>query len=53
VARPADQVPFSRTNLQVTVNNAPQRINVISPGFQFAALTVLVQGCNFGLEFRY
>jgi hypothetical protein len=53
VARPPDQVSFARTNLQVTVNNTPQSINVISPGFRFSSTDVTVQGCNFGLEFRY
>jgi hypothetical protein len=53
VVRPPDQVSFSRTNLQVTVNGTPQTINVLSPGFRFNASEVWVQGCDFGVEVRF
>ncbi len=53
VVRPGEQTGLSTSTIQANVGGTNSQISVNQPGFRFKANDLVVNGINFGMEFRY
>ncbi|HKI32815.1 MAG TPA: BBP7 family outer membrane beta-barrel protein [Gemmataceae bacterium] len=53
VVRPGDQTGISTSGVQAAVAGTTSQITVNQPAFRFSSTDMIINGINFGVEFRY